>query len=57
MIVAELYVNGVTVDEGEADAPLSVDRDGVLAFAITPEGVEPVSGRFSQVPDGQSLVE
>ena len=28
----------------EADAPLLVDADGLLAFAVSLEGFEPVSG-------------
>ncbi len=45
MIVADFNVFSVVVFPFEADAPLFVDPDGVLAFAVAFEGFELVSRR------------
>lgn len=49
MVVADFNVVGIAIDEAKTDAPLVVDRYGVLAMPIAPEGVEPVPGRSLQV--------
>lgn len=44
----------------EADAPLIVDADGVLAFAVALEGFQPVAGRHAELDqfrDGVDLGE
>jgi hypothetical protein len=48
VVVAALDVVSVAIHEVEADAPLSVDGQGVLAFAVTDEGVQAISSRNSQ---------
>jgi len=40
---------GVTVNPSEADAPLIVDPDAVLAFALTLQGFEPIGRRNAQI--------
>jgi hypothetical protein len=51
VVVAELDVVRIAVDETEADAPLVIDGYGVLAIAITPECMESIAGRHTQVRD------
>jgi hypothetical protein len=46
-VVDDLDLVGVTVVPAEADAPLVVDADAVLAVAITLERFEPVAGLFA----------
>lgn len=49
MIVAELDVVRVAIIEPKADAPLIIDRDGMLPCTVAFECVEPVAGRNAQV--------
>jgi hypothetical protein len=49
MVVAELDVVRIAVERAEADAPLIVDRDGMLAFAVSFERMEPIPRRYTQV--------
>jgi hypothetical protein len=51
VVVAELDVVCIAVFEPEADAPLVVDRDGVLPRAIAFESVKPIAGRNLEVRD------
>jgi hypothetical protein len=39
MIVADLHVKGIAIGEHEANAPLFVDRDRVLALPIATESM------------------
>ena len=56
VVVADLDIVGVPVLEPKADAPLVVDRNGVLAFSVAGEGMEPVAPRHSQVLQSHSEV-
>ncbi|KVX94403.1 hypothetical protein WL10_08400 [Burkholderia ubonensis] len=49
MIVKDLDVGGAVVGPFEADPPLLVDTDAVLAIPITVKCFEPVAGRRPQV--------
>ena len=51
VVVTDLDVVGVPVDEPEADPPLVVDRDRVLASAVAFQCVEPIAGWNLQVVD------
>src|SRR5262249_1785526 len=44
MIVDDLDIVGVAVTPAEADAPLVVDSDAVLPFAIPGEPLQPITG-------------
>jgi hypothetical protein len=43
VVVDDLHVEGVSGTPVEADPPLRVDPDGMLAATISPEGFESVS--------------
>ena len=43
MIVGDFHVLGVGARPAEAEAPLVVEADGVLAAAIAPQGLQPVA--------------
>jgi len=49
MIVCNLNVVGITFKKPETNAPLVVDSDRVLTFAVTPERVESVPRGNAQV--------
>src|SRR5215207_9241658 len=49
MVVDDLDILGSSIDPAEADAPLIVDADRVLALAIPLQGFEPVSRRDFQI--------
>lgn len=49
MIIAEFHVEGITIDESKADAPLVIDGDGMLALTIILECMEAISRRYAQV--------
>ena len=49
MVVRDLNVEGVTVDESEADAPLVIDGDCVLPRSVSPELVESIPRRAPEV--------
>jgi hypothetical protein len=55
VIVTNLYVECVAIHESEADPPLIIDRDGMLALTVASQRVESVSRRRLQViePGGQ----
>jgi len=57
VVVAELDVVRMTVDETEADAPLVIDRNGVLPDAVSLERMEPISRRHAQVRDLERRVD
>lgn len=57
MVVAELDVICIAVDETEADAPLVIDRNGVLSGAVSLQCVEPIAGRHVQVGDLERRVD
>jgi hypothetical protein len=51
VVVTELNVVGVAIREPKADAPLIVDRNGVLPRAIALEGMQAVAGRHLEIGD------
>lgn len=57
MVVTELNVVGVAIREPKADAPLIVDRNGVLSRAIALEGMQAVAGRHFEIGDLQRGVD
>ena len=57
VVVDDLDVEGIGGAPDEADAPLIVDADAVLADTIAPERLEPIAGRNAQVGDGFGRIE
>ena len=57
MVVADLNVFGLVVSPFEADAPLFVDADGVLAFAVALECFELIAGRDAEIIEFVGSVE
>ena len=55
-MIAELDVERIAVFEAEANAPLIVDRDGVLARTIALQRVQSVTGRDTQVGESDGHV-
>jgi hypothetical protein len=49
MVVGDFQIVGISLFPAEADAPLLVDPDAVLAEAVTCQGFQPVCGRDSQI--------
>lgn len=49
VVVHDFDVPGIPVPPLEADAPLVVDADGVLASPVASEGLKPVAGRHPQM--------
>ena len=57
MVVDDLDVMGVALLPGEADAPLVVDANTVLSFAVAVQSLKAVSGRRAQIHQGDRRVE
>ena len=57
VVVDDLYVEGISGAPDEADAPLIVDADAVLASTIALERFEPIAGRNAQVGEGVGRIE
>ena len=57
VVVAELDVVRIAVDKTETDAPLVIDRNGVLPDAVSLECMEPIAGRHTQVRDLERRVD
>jgi hypothetical protein len=57
VVVGDLDVIGVPVDDPEANSPLVVDGDGVLAFPVAFELVKAIAGRNLQVVEAGGLVD
>jgi hypothetical protein len=56
VIVADLNIVSITVLKPEADAPLVVDRNGTLSFAICTEGVKAITRWNLQVIQGRCQI-
>src|SRR5262249_5248950 len=56
MIVDDLDIVGVAVAPAEADAPLVIDPNAVLPFAISGQPLQPISRRRPQVLEIASIV-
>ncbi len=57
VVVDDLYVEGISGAPDEADAPLIVDADAVLASTIALERLEPIAGRNPQIGEGVGRIE
>jgi hypothetical protein len=57
VIVDDLDVEGIGGAPDEADAPLIVDADAVLACTVSLERLEPVAGRDAKVGEGVGRIE
>src|SRR5215813_6356896 len=57
VVVRDFNVEGVSASPYEADPPLIVDPDAVLTLSISPQGLEPVSGRHPEVRERSCPVE
>jgi len=57
MVVAYFDVVGVAVHEPKADSPLFVDRNRMLAFAITSEAMQPVAGGDLEVAENSRRID
>lgn len=49
MIINDLYVKGVVVGKGKADAPLVVDPNAPLPSPVTAELFQPIAWRNPQI--------
>ena len=57
MVVDDLDVEGIGGAPDEADAPLIVDADAVLASTIALEKLEAIAGRDAKVGEGIGRIE
>ncbi len=48
MTIHDLRIEGVSLDETEAETPSVVDADAVRASAVAPQRFEPVAGRHAK---------
>jgi hypothetical protein len=55
VVIDDLHAEGITINPSKADTPLIIDTDAVLAFAITPEGFEPIGRRNTQIIQNGSV--
>jgi hypothetical protein len=51
VVVTKLNIERIALFEPKANAPLIIDRNGVLALAVTLEGVETIARRYAKVAD------
>jgi hypothetical protein len=56
MVVDDLDIVGVAITPAEADAPLVVNSDAVLPFALPGELLQPITGWCPQVLEIASIV-
>jgi hypothetical protein len=49
MVIADLNIVRIAILEPEADPPLVINRDGMLAFAITFQPMQSVSRRYLEI--------
>ena len=56
MVISDFDVKGIAIDKPEADAPLVVDRDGVLSFPVTAKGVETIPWRGLQIVEASCQI-
>jgi hypothetical protein len=57
VIVCDLYVRGITILPSEADAPLIINADAVLALTVAAQLLQPVSLDCCQVTQSMGRVE
>jgi hypothetical protein len=57
LVIDDFHVMGITVNSSEADTPLIVDPDAVLAFATTLRRLESVGWRNSQITQHRGVAE
>jgi hypothetical protein len=51
MVIDDFDVLGAAVRPSEADAPLVVDANAVLALPVSPQGLQPVPRRNPQIAE------
>ena len=57
VVIDDLHIVGVTIYPAEADAPLVIYPDAVLALEVTFERFKPVGWRNPQIVQGDGVVE
>src|SRR5690348_14521434 len=57
MVVDDFNFMGIAVLPEEADAPLVIDPDAVLTFAVTFQGFQAIRGRNTKVFQGRRSIE
>jgi hypothetical protein len=57
VVIDDFHVVDVTFDPSEADTPLIVDPDAVLAFAVALERLKTIGWRNSQIIKGEGIAE
>ena len=55
-MLRDFYILGAILAEYEAEPPLLVDSDAVLAFAISGERLQPVARRYAQILQAQRRI-
>ena len=49
MIIADFDIERIAVNEPKTDTPLVIDRNGVLAFAVVLECMQPIPRRHPEI--------
>ena len=57
MIVSDFDVMGIRPDPSEADSPLVIDTDAVLALPVTAQCLQSVRWRNPEVSEGLSIIQ
>jgi hypothetical protein len=57
MVVCNLDFESIIRVPREVDPPLFVDSDGVLPVTISPESLQPVAGRSTEILQGLGIVQ
>jgi hypothetical protein len=57
MVIDDLYVVGAISAPNKTDPPLIIDADAVLPSAATPQSLQPVSRRDTQIGKGVGIID
>ena len=57
MVIRDFYIKRIAVYETEADAPLIIDRDGVLSSPLSLQSMKMVAWGHFKVSDGRREIE
>jgi hypothetical protein len=57
VVIDDFHLVGTVIPPDEADTPLVVDPNAVLALTVTAQGLQAVTAQGGEVPQGYSLVE
>ena len=57
MVVRDFHVVCIAVTPSEANAPLVIDADAVLALSVPRQLFEPIAGRHTQILHAARVVE